>query len=245
MFFLKFDYIKTETILLITKLIDKYIVSVYYYNFVILKNENFKKIICAFPGTKNYVQLALEIILSFLAKIPNKNNENCKVSKMFYDVFETIKEDFVQGLTLLSEINDLEYQTIFIGHSLGGALASISAFFCIDRNIIKNEPILITFGQPRVWKDLFARYLTDNIKQIYRIARLKDPVSLIPFTGIKDGRKIKEFIFFYIDKLTKKFFENRETLFWRLEISIISDLVGKLGSFLNPILSYTHIGVYI
>ena len=63
---LKFDFQERETILLITKLIDKYIVSVYYYNFVILKNVNFKKIICAFPGTTNYVQLTLEIILSSL-----------------------------------------------------------------------------------------------------------------------------------------------------------------------------------
>ena len=126
---LKFDFQERETILLITKLIDKYIVSVYYYNFVILKNVNFKKIICAFPGTTNYVQLTLEIILSSLTKIPNQNNENFKVSKMFYDIFEAIKKDFVQGLTLLSEINDPEYQTIFIGHSLGGALATISVFF--------------------------------------------------------------------------------------------------------------------
>lgn len=86
-----------------------------------------------------------------------------------------LKKDFVHNLTLLSEINDPDYQTIFIGHSLGGALATISAFYCIDRNIIKNEPVLITFGQPRVGNDLFARYLTENIKQIYRIARLKTP----------------------------------------------------------------------
>ena len=46
-----------------------------------------------------------------------------------------------------------EYQTIFIGHSLGGALATISVFFYIDRNIIKNEPILINFGKPRLGND--------------------------------------------------------------------------------------------
>ena len=130
------NFQEMEVLILITKLIDEYIVSVYYYNFVILKNENFKKIICAFPGTTNYVQLGLEFIFSFLTKIPNKNNENFKVSKMLYDVFETIEKDFVHNLTLLSEINDPDYQTIFIGHSLGGALATISAFYCIDRNII-------------------------------------------------------------------------------------------------------------
>lgn len=29
-----------------------------------------------------------------------------------------LKKDFVHNLTLLSEINDPDYQTIFIGHSL-------------------------------------------------------------------------------------------------------------------------------
>ena len=88
------NFQEMEVLILITKLIDEYIVSVYYYNFVILKNENFKKIICAFPGTTNYVQLGLEFIFSFLTKIPNKNNENFKVSKMLYDVFKTIEKRF-------------------------------------------------------------------------------------------------------------------------------------------------------
>ena len=126
------------TIKEIIKLINKYLVSIYYYNFIILKSDKYKKIICAFPGTTNYMQLALEFILSFLNKIPNKNNENFKVSKMFYDAFETIEKDLINNLLLLSEINDPEYQTIFIGHSLGGVLATISAFYCLDRNIIKN-----------------------------------------------------------------------------------------------------------
>ena len=130
--------------------------SVYYYNFVILKSDKYKKIICAFPGTTNILQLLIEMFYSFLVKIPNKNDEDFKVSHMFYDIFDCIKKDFINSLISLPEINDKDYQTIFIGHSLGGALATISSFYYVNQMNFKSEPVLITFGQPRVGNELFA-----------------------------------------------------------------------------------------
>ena len=158
-------------------LINKFI---YYYNFVILKSDKHKKIICAFPGTTNILQLIIEIACSNLISVPNKNNKDFKVSKMFYNTFEEIKDDFVKNLLKISGANKSDYQTIFVGHSLGGALASLASFYTINQNIIKSEPILITFGQPRVGNEPFAMYLTENIQQIYRFARLNDIVTLNP-----------------------------------------------------------------
>ena len=93
----------------------------------------------------------------------------------------------------MSELQDTNYQTIFIGHSLGGALATIASFYYANyatKYTFKSEPILITFGQPRVGNQLFAEYLTNNINQIYRIVRPKDPVTQIPlYTLYSEERK--------------------------------------------------------
>ena len=126
-----------SSIKVLVELINEYLISIYYYNFAILKSDKYKKIICAFPGTTNGLQFILEVLFSFLVSIANKNEENFKVSKMFYDVFENIKEDFVNALQSLPEINNKNYQIIFVGHSLGGAMATLSSFYCFDQNIIK------------------------------------------------------------------------------------------------------------
>ena len=81
----------------------------------------------------------------------------------------------------IPEINNEEYQVIFIGHSLGGAIATISSFYFLTNYNFNSENILITFGQPKVGSEHFERYLTSNLKQIYRIARPNDIATLFPF----------------------------------------------------------------
>ena len=217
---------------------------IYYYNFAILKNNRYKKIICAFPGTTNYLQLSIEFLFSILVKIPNKNNENFKVTKMFYDIFVEIKNDLIGNLLSLEEFKDSNYQTLFIGHSLGGALATIASFYCINQNIIKSEPILITFGQPRVGNDLFAKYLTKNLKQIYRFARPKDIVTLIPLNEI-NTKKVKEGIFLILDAISlagNPFIKVLNTI---LQVSdFIAEIVrpNYFDDFINQLFLYTHIG---
>ena len=152
----------------------------YIYNYVILKNDKYKKIIVAFPGTESYAQLLNEIIYSNLIGISKGYFTEYKVSNFFYQTFEFIKEDLLKKLSSLSGVRNDEYQIIFTGHSLGGALATISSFHCVLNSLLVSEPILITFGQPRVGDEKFAKYMTSNIKQIYRIARLKDIVTLVP-----------------------------------------------------------------
>ena len=61
---------------------------------------------------------------------------------------------------------DNDYQIIFVGHSLGGAIATISSFYYIKKYKFSAENILITFGQPRVGSETFAKELTNDLKQI-------------------------------------------------------------------------------
>ena len=159
---------------------------------------------------------------------------------MFYETFELIKEDLINNLLSLPEFKNKELQTIFTGHSLGGALATISSFYCIEKHLIESEPILLTFGQPRVGNQQFAEYVTKNIKQIYRIARLKDLVTLIPLT------------FYHFDQMNEmsKSLEQQissDSLFKFNYEGYVEVMIGiKLTQIIHPIvketISYTHIG---
>ena len=199
--------------------------DIYYYSFVIFKNDKFKKIIVAFPGTENKIQLFSEFWRSNLKTI--KENGNFKIEGFFYDNFELIREDLINKLLLLSGTKNEEYQIIYTGHSLGGALATVSSFYCVLKEFFVSKPILITFGQPRVGDEKFAKYVTSHIKQIYRIARLKDIVTLIPFN--EDGYEDFE-----------KYIKKRD---WVLApFKTLKDLEKITLNFFNKYSHYSHIG---
>ena len=103
---------------------------------------------------------------------------------MYNDIFTIIENDLFDNLDKIPEINDRNYQVIFTGHSLGGAIATISSFYYIKKYKFEAENILITFGQPKVGNELFAKELTNNLRQIYRIARPRDIATLFPFTEL-------------------------------------------------------------
>lgn len=67
-----------------------------------------------------------------------------------------------------------------VGHSLGGALATLSADFVSSRGIAAVE--LYTFGSPRVGDGIFAQSLTRRVQatSIHRVLHPSDPVPMIP-----------------------------------------------------------------
>lgn len=67
-----------------------------------------------------------------------------------------------------------------VGHSLGGALATLTAGFIAENKI--SEASLYTFGSPRTGALGFSRQLTQRMKaqNIYRAHHIADPISMIP-----------------------------------------------------------------
>tara|TARA_R110002126_G_scaffold38317_16_gene114481 strand:+ start:4334 stop:5506 length:1173 start_codon:yes stop_codon:yes gene_type:complete len=65
-----------------------------------------------------------------------------------------------------------------VGHSLGGALASLTADWL--KNRFKCNVNLYTFGAPRVGMHAFSKKHTGTINAIYRCTHGADPVPMIP-----------------------------------------------------------------
>ena len=68
---------------------------------------------------------------------------------------------------------------IIIGHSLGGALATLAAVDLVPRLDIRS--ILITYGSPRVGNKQFSEYVDKNLHGLnLRVTLKNDVVTVIP-----------------------------------------------------------------
>ncbi len=90
--------------------------------------------------------------------------------------FESIKSSID---SYFENINSSQSTVHVLGHSLGGALA------CLSAEHLKNKKYnvkLYTFGCPRVGNTSYSNYLDKSIgvKNIYRVYHEADPVSMIP-----------------------------------------------------------------
>lgn len=67
----------------------------------------------------------------------------------------------------------------YIGHSLGGALATISALV-FGAMFPNARHVCITFGSPRVGDDTFVRLFQKHVDESVRCVNQEDPVPLVP-----------------------------------------------------------------
>jgi len=181
--------------------------KVYFYNFSILKSSKYKKFIFAFPGTTTNLLLLSEVYLS--DQINFEREIDIKVHKLFYYIFEEIKNDIFNESILKDIKENKDYQIIFTGHSLGGAISTLASYYYAKKNLAENEPVLITFGQPRVGDENFARDYMRMIPNVYRIERYQDLVAMIPprkkiedWDSVKRIQLVMKIISYIIDFLT-------------------------------------------
>ena len=151
------------------------------YNYVLWRSDEFKKYILAFPGTRNDVVELLSEALNI--QMVKYNSEGIKMANYFYKVMLEIKEILFNN-QVLQDINAHPgYQFIVTGHSLGGSVASVVLYDAVKNNIIdssKNEPVLISFGQPRTGNEKFVKDFNSKIPNYFRVVRDGDIVAAIP-----------------------------------------------------------------
>ena len=152
--------------------------NAYYYNYAILKSEKYKKYVFSFPGFTRKLELIAVILFSQLTQFGE--SQNIKVNTFFNKIFSYIKNDIFDENIINDIKNNNDYQIIFTGHSLGGAISTLASYYFSKHKLSKNEIILITFGQPRVGNEDFAKdYMSIN-KNVYRIQRDEDIFSMFP-----------------------------------------------------------------
>lgn len=133
--------------------------------------------------------------------------------KYFLDMYFYLKPDLKRILNMAMEKSIT--QVVFVGHSLGGAMASIAAFdFTQDNLIPKTEisPVLMTYGQPRAGNYAFANELMKNVPIVFRHYNNYDFVGSVPACYIENGRCKTEFGKLDLDRNFNSYSEFYNTL---------------------------------
>jgi hypothetical protein len=162
---------------------DKY----YVYNFILWRNDQFKKYIVAFPGTNEILELLNEAVNIKLVDYESGNG--IKLVNYFKQVAFELKEIFFTKDVLDDIEAHPDYQFIATGHSLGGAVATIFLYEAINKGYLdpnRNEPVLITYGQPRTGNENFVLDFNKKIKNVLRIVRDGDIVVSLPYSLINN-----------------------------------------------------------
>ena len=160
------------------------------FNFVLWRNDEYKKFVLAFPGTRHdIIELLGEAINSKLVEYDDKG---VKIVNYFYKVMLKMKEILFTPEVLSDIDSHPGYQIIVTGHSLGGSVASLIIYEAVSRNYISpeyNEPVLITLGQPRTGNEQFVIDFNSKIKNYFRVVRDGDIVASIPYLLINNPYK--------------------------------------------------------
>jgi predicted lipase len=146
------------------------------YAFSILKE---KTLYVIFRGTNDSQDVVIDlnfILISFI-----ECNKKCKVHRGFLKQFSAIKDPILK--TIVENANNIE-NIIFIGHSLGGALAILFTGY-VASLYPKIKVSCHTFGSPRVGNKHYVKWFQNNVScsNCVRITNQNDPVTQIPISG--------------------------------------------------------------
>lgn len=170
------------------------------YCFTIIKNIKYKKFVFSFSGTKTTRQL-YEQFSNRDGLLYKPGKEYIKIMKYFLELYRNIKADL--KMFYEREKDPAITQYIFVGHSLGGAMASVAIFDFMQENIIpktENSPILMTYGQPRTGNFAFANELMKLVPIVFRFYNNYDVVQSIPSCYVENDRCKSEFGKIELDK---------------------------------------------
>ena len=114
---------------------------------------------------------------SFLL-VPYNHCKNCQIHFGFYDAFKSIENRVIGAATQLLAM-DPDAHILSIGHSLGGALATITALELQLK--FNNVRELHTFGAPRIGNYELASFLKQRLPNAYRVVHYRDLAPHLPF----------------------------------------------------------------
>nr|CDX09897.1 lipase [Yarrowia alimentaria] len=161
-----------------------------------------KQLVLVFRGTQSEADSAADLNTW---QVPNVNFDGlknttgtnaesdcqgCSIHAGFVGIFNNSFKAIDSRLNLY-KAQYPDYKLVVTGHSLGGAVALL---YGISLRVNGRDPLVVTFGQPRVGNEAFANYvdslffpsLNDMLsyspyRKMYRVTRYEDPVTQVPF----------------------------------------------------------------
>ncbi|MDX1656734.1 MAG: lipase family protein [Candidatus Competibacteraceae bacterium] len=128
------------------------------------------EVLIAIRGTKTAADWWTDANIGF-----QRGPSDWPVHRGFNETFNTFVTDLDRYL-----LHDDPTHIHCVGHSLGGALATLAADYLYEKQLAGVS--LYTFGSPRVGGAGFSRYLTRRMgaENIYRVFHDADPISMLP-----------------------------------------------------------------
>lgn len=150
-------------------------------------SDSLKIIVVAFKGSVKGLAQIVDEMISVLFVPKTRFPAGGKVQVYFYDTFSLfylcIKDSIA---SLVRKYPD--YNIMVTGHSLGGALASLTAASLIFDNIVTTNKIsLYTFGMPRVGDKDYALAHDKLVTKSWRVVHYKDIVAHLPTCNLFTG----------------------------------------------------------
>jgi hypothetical protein len=156
-----------------------------------------EKICLSFRGTATSLNVFTDLNFK-QTNIAKVSQENIEVHNGFYNglmsVWDEVSAYLKQQVKQL-KANHCRPKLYLTGHSLGGAMAAIAAFFVkFDTELSSLETTLCTFGQPRCGNQAFADYLERNLTHYYRVVNYLDIIPKVPLEKVQGYMHAGQFL---------------------------------------------------
>ncbi|KAI9298703.1 alpha/beta-hydrolase, partial [Neoconidiobolus thromboides FSU 785] len=144
-------------------------------------NDNDQAILLAFRGAKD-ISNWLSTVTLIKFNFGSVNATGALVHSGFLGAMESISSSFLKTLkALLENPQYSSYKIKVIGHSFGGALATLATIKIKDKlNLSWDKLELYTYGQPRIGNVKFAEWFDSLPITVARSVKYKDPVPRLP-----------------------------------------------------------------
>jgi len=136
-------------------------------------------IILAFRGT-NSIEELIEEALTSIEPVPFWPDPSLQLNAFFYGCEGLWYDDLKTEVQALIAANPT-YQIYATGHSLGGAVATVTVMHLLYDSVLSaGNPIVYTFGEPRVGDFAFAQKYNSLVPSAYRVVHYRDTVAHLP-----------------------------------------------------------------
>ncbi|KAJ1967577.1 hypothetical protein IWQ62_001769 [Dispira parvispora] len=141
-------------------------------------NHGIKSVTLAFRGTATDEQWEKD--LKFYKEDWPEEVEDSEVHTGFLEIYQTVADQVYDRATeSLKEYPD--YNLTIVGHSLGGALASLAAVdFTLRNKTLTEITNVVTFGKPRVGNEEYAAHYNSLHLNSTRVVNKEDLVPHLP-----------------------------------------------------------------